>query len=252
MLYTRRAVELSEQINNNGLIIAAWEHLWKLGDASEEASRELTRAYRAGARWSELAAFIESQVEAAEGPNRLPLLRELAEIQLSGIHAPSRASAILQQILNESSDDPIATLQLARVYAKTEDWDALQHLGEQVASHDPKRAIEVQHLIADAFWRAKHSNRALAAYERILELDPGDREAAARKRQFLTEAGDYQKLADLLAQTAQSSSDNTEKVQLLRETAELHENHLDDPRAAAELWQSAASVDGSDLERSAL
>ena len=64
-----------------------------------------------------MGAFLGQRADRQEGPAQLVTLRELAEVKLSGERAAAEASKVLERIVAHSPQDPIATLQLARVVA---------------------------------------------------------------------------------------------------------------------------------------
>jgi hypothetical protein len=103
LAWTRRASQIAnDKLRDLSLATASWEQLWSLGDAGDETARELTRAYRLAKNWSALAKFLAEAVEQETGPARTVLMRELAELELSGNNDPERAAAILTQIGNEN------------------------------------------------------------------------------------------------------------------------------------------------------
>ena len=250
--WTRQAASLAtDRRDDVSLAIRAWEHLWRLGDAVTEASRELSLLYRQAGRWAEMAAFLTQQAELLDGPAKLVVLRELAEVKLSGLRDPDGASAVLEQIVERSPQDPIATLQLARVYTQRQDWTNLERLGERAASNEvemtPEAAVDLQHLVAEALWQAGRLESAVAAYERILEVDPGDSLGTRRKQEYLTRTEQHRELLALLLAEADSTTDDEEQAQLLERAARLAEEQLDDLVQAAKLWERRVAVDAEHL-----
>lgn len=250
LAWTQQAAALAQdELNNSSLAIKAWEHLWNLGDALEEASRELTCLYRRAGRWSEMAKFLQQQADRFEGSAKLVILRELAEVKLMGMKDPDGASVVLEQIVQLSPQDPIATLQLARVYAQREDWMSLQELGQRAASEEeaPESSLDLQNLVADSLWRAGRHQQAVEAYDRILQVEPGNYDGNRRKQEFLTQAGQYAELLDLIVAEADSTEEEKEKAKLLAQAAVLADEKLDDPRQAIDLWESQISFDSEHL-----
>jgi tetratricopeptide (TPR) repeat protein len=247
--WTGKAADLAEnQLGQLDLAIRAWERLWELGDAVDEAASALTRSYRKAERWGDMANFLRQQAERAEGPTQLVMLREVAEILLSGLSAPDEAGHVLEQIVERSPNDAIATLQLARVYAERHEWSALIQVGEQAAEMTTEFAMDVQHLVADALWQAERFEDAVNAYERILQSDPQNTDGLARKREFLTRSERYDELLDLLEDRADSTDDDEQRIALLAEAAKLAEQNLARPEKAAKLWESHTVLAPQDIE----
>ncbi|MCA9672976.1 MAG: hypothetical protein KC503_45605 [Myxococcales bacterium] len=249
--WTRRAADIAQQqLKQVDLAIKAWERLWHLGDAMDDASRELTRLYRLTGRWSEMAAFLRERADRLEGPAQLVALRELAEVKLSGEQAADEASRVLEQIVERSPQDPIATLQLARVYAQRSDWDALERLGKQAANDGAvpaEAALDLQQLVADKLWRADRLEQAVAAYNRILDVDPSNHDGTTRKREYLTRTGKWDELLSLLVAKADSVADDDQRGALLAEAAEIAEEHEKNAEHAVKLWERRISIDAEHL-----
>ena len=244
--WTREAADIGvAKIGDTGLAIAAWEHLWELGDAVDEASRELSGLYRRSGHWQELATFLEGNAAHHEGAARLVVLRELAEVKLSGLNDPDGASSVLEQIVELSPQDVIATLQLARVYAQRQDWDGMDRLGRESTLHEvaPEAALDLQHLVADNLWQAGKLDESVAFYDRILEVEPGDSLASACKQEYLTRTERHDELLTLLIAKADGTTDETQHVALLAQAAELAEKELGQPDQAAKLWERRIKLD---------
>ncbi|MCK5799258.1 MAG: hypothetical protein KAI47_18830, partial [Deltaproteobacteria bacterium] len=241
--WTRKAAALADdKIGEIDLAIKAWEHLWHLGDAVEDAARALTRYYRKAGRWAEMAAFLRQQADRLDGPGELVILRELAEVLLSGLQAPDDASVVLEQIVEHSPQDAIATLQLARVYAQRKEWEALDRLGQESSDGHSPASLDLQHLVADALWQAGRYAESVAAYERILEVDPHNHDGTKRKREFLTQQERWEELKTLLEARVDAADDDETRVALLAEAARLTEDKLGRPSEAATLWESHVAI----------
>ena len=248
--WTRLAADLAHgKLDDVSLAIRAWEHLWQLGDAVEDAARELSRLYRAAGRWAEMAAFLGQEAQRLEGAAQLVVLRELAEVTLSGLRDPDGASAVLEQIVERSPQDPIATLQLARVYTQRQDWDGLERLCSAEAQQQltAEAAQDLQHMVADAFWQANRLEQAVEAYDRVLEVDPADSLGIQRKQEYLTRTDRYEDLLNLLLAKAEAASDDDERAELLARCAKLAEENLDNLEQAARLWEQRIAIDDEHL-----
>ena len=248
--WTEQAADVAlSKLSDDGLAIKAWEHLWKLGDALEDTSRELSRLYRRTARWAEMAEFLQEQADRCTGAEQLVVLRELAEVKLSGLRDPDGASQVLEQIVERSPQDPIATLQLARVYAQRKDWDSLVRLGQQAASDQvaPEAALDLQHLVAEALWQAGLLEQAVEAYDRILLVDPANYDGNRRKQEFLTQTGHHEELLALVVAEADNTADTTKRGEILARAALLAEEKLGDITRAISLWESRITLDSEHL-----
>jgi tetratricopeptide (TPR) repeat protein len=244
----RCAAIASDKLNNTNEAIRAWEHLWRLGDAMDESSRALSHYYRVAGRWADLASFLRRQAEHRRGAAKVLVLRELAEVLLSGLREPDEAAAALEQIIELRATDPLAVLQLARVYAQREDWEKLLRLARDAASTETStEALDLNRFAADALWQADRHEDAVALYQRILEEHPQDRDANQRKREYLNEAEKYAELVDMVLAETERSGDEKERAALLAEAATLAEEKLGEVDKAAKLWRKRLELNEEDL-----
>ncbi|MCC6997813.1 MAG: hypothetical protein IT370_24565 [Deltaproteobacteria bacterium] len=242
--WTRETVEIAEtRLKSTDLAIDAWERLYELGDAVDETSRALSEVYRRAKRWDRLAEFLSRRAAALSGAERVVMLRTVSEAYLSGMRDHEKAAEILAQILAERPDDPIALLAQARVLARRKDWDGLAELGALPLTGLPAAAVlDFRRLVADALWSAGDLERALVAYERVLELDADDHDALRAKEEYLARTGKSEALVGFLSQRAQREKSLEVRAKLLTRAATIAEKELDDPRLAVSLWERRAEV----------
>ena len=182
--WTREAARIaSEQLRAEELAIAAWERLWRSGDAQQEATRALSDSYRRAGEWDRLGEFLVRRADEVTGAERVVALREAAEAYLTGDRNHDRATAVLQRILDEAPEDVVALLSLARVYSRRIDWAALAKLGARPVAKTREAAfLDVRRLAADALWTAGEHERSIAVYDCVLAADPRDPDALKAKK----------------------------------------------------------------------
>ncbi len=239
-----------ERLRDVALAIRAWEQLWRLGDGADEATRELARLYRLARSWKELGTFLEVQVEHTDGPAHTVLLRELAEVELAGNTDPVAGSAILQRIVDTRPDDPLGTIQLARIYSANAEWAALERLGHLDASGTVSvdAVLERQHLVAGALWDSGRMEQAAQIYRLVLDSVTDDPLALDRYRAWLRGAGRHDELVDALLQRVEATADEGERSALLADAAAVAEVDLGDAARAIQLHERRLNVEGDDVD----
>ena len=248
--WTREMVAIATQhLASPDLAIAAWEKLWKLGDAVEETVNALSEVYRRARRWDGLASFLAQRAAQLTGAARVVALREVAEAYLSGLRDQERASEVIGKILDERPDDLVALLARARMLARTQSWDELAELGARPLEGLPAAAVlDFRRLVADALWTGGELERAVTAFERVLELDPDDADATRARDEYLRKAGKNDVLVNLMSQRAERATDDTTRADLLSRAARIAEKELDDPRLAISLWERRAKIEAGRIE----
>ncbi len=252
--WTREAARIaSEQLHAEELAIAAWERLWRSGDAQQEAARALSESYRRAGEWDRLGEFLVRRADELSGAERVLVLREAAEAFLTGDRNHDRATAVLERILADAPTDPVALLSLARVHSRRRDWTALAELGTRAV--DKARApafLDVRRLAADALWAADEHDRSITVYECVLAADPRDADALRAKEEHLSRRGDTDGLVTLLDARAHETEEPAARAKLLERAADLAARELGDLRRAAALLERRATIDngrGEALDR---
>ncbi len=252
--WTRRAVQIAEErLLSSELSIEAWERLAKLGDAVDETSHALGEAYRAAGRWDRLTDFLERSTASTAGAERRLQLREVAEASLSGLRDAERAARLLNKLLVERPQDPIALLMLARVEARRKNWDPLFSLGTRPVLEHPNgtpdaiTTNDLRRIAADALAAGGELDRAAEIYDLILRERPGEQEAIEAKERYLAQSGRVAELVDFLAERAQQSPED-KRGKLLERAALIAEKDLESPARAIGLWQIRAQLPHGRME----
>ncbi len=250
LAWTQRAAQIAnDRLRDLSLATAAWEQLWALGDAGEQTARELTRAYRLANNWPALAKFLGEAVEQEKGPARTVLMRELAELELSGNNDPKRAAAILREIGKENPEDPLIIPQLARIHSATENWDALEDLGtEELTSLSANDLVERRHLVAGVLWDAGRLAQAASIYIALIAENPEDAVARERYHLHLRDAGEYDTLYASLLGRADAESSDEARAQLLADAAEVARVHLGAGAEAIDLLERRLELISDDTD----
>ena len=220
--WTREAARIAgEQLHAEELVIGAWERLWRSGDAQQEAARALSESYRRAGEWDRLGEFLVRRADELAGAERVLALREAAEAYLTGDRNHDRATAVLQRILADAPNDPIALLSLARVHARRHEWTSLAELGTRAVDKAQTHAfLDVRRLAADALWAAGEHDRAMTVYDGVLVADARDAEAVRAKEEHLARRGDTDGLVTLLDARASETEDAAARAALLERAAD--------------------------------
>lgn len=235
---TREMVAIaSERLRSIDLVIDAWERLFRLGDAQEEAEAQLSRIYRTERRWDGLADFLLRQAQHRTGAERAVALREVAEALLVGSRDHEHAAQVLGELRRDRPNDALALLGLGRVLARRKDFEGLAELARRLLPERDPALVDVLRLIADALWTAGELERAMAAYDAILRLAPEDAEALKAREEFLTRNGRTEELVGLLAERAARLPAGEARVALLVRAASLADAELGAPARAIALWE---------------
>jgi tetratricopeptide (TPR) repeat protein len=215
----------------------------ELDPARLRAAVERAQAKLAAARLDTDAARMVTQhlawAEATEdATERAEVLRELSHNLEFDRGDADRALVVRLAAFGEApaKSDVEPLLRLGRV---TERWGELplEHLTQLVDT----TAAGSGHLLRDiaaAWHRTGNAYRAADVLERLLAVEPNDREANDQLELFYRSAAEWTALLELLQRRA-VHVDDKERAELFREIAVIYERELGDDDAALEAYQEA-------------
>jgi tetratricopeptide (TPR) repeat protein len=211
--WTREAAAIAaDQLRSPDLVIDAWERLFRLGDAEDVAASALSEAYRSARRWDRLADFLSRRANTQSGTAQTVLLRELAEVYLSGLGQHDRAAEVLSRILATRPQDPIANLTMARVLCARQDFENLSQLATRsLDGCDAATQLDVRRVIAESLRGAGELKRAAVVYNLILEASPQEAEAWKGTEEYLVAYNKLEALVAFLARRAEVAASDEER-----------------------------------------
>jgi len=250
----RYALVMDQHIKDSVRAIKAWHRVLELTPRNRNALDALSRLYRAGAKWKELADVLGRMIPlAAEDPERgCALSFELAEIFEEKLGAPVEAIRVLEALLRDINPNHLeAHTALRRLHEARGDFDAAVRVAERemYLSPDPvrkiSRGLEIGFICRD---RLNNPTRALQAFKRVLELDPDQEEALAQAADLLAKLGRWKEHVAMLERTlarvpSREASDLPQHAEQRRSyvqrIAAATADKLGDPKGAFRWWRRA-------------
>ncbi|HXI59903.1 MAG TPA: hypothetical protein VNO55_27740, partial [Polyangia bacterium] len=229
-----------------------WQALTDLVPGDNEAWESLSRIHENDGDWGSLIRVLERRVALAKEPARaaeLALLR--AQVLDERLKNPSEAAQVLEHVIAELDPRNIdANERLRALYERSQDWERVVKVAERqlFLIEDPAartpRALEVGVLWRD---RLHDDRRAIAAFERVLEIDGENQEAIKALAPLYAKAGDWQRLIFTDEKLLDQCEDPAERRRLMLEMAHLSEQEMGEPRRAFE-WLKRAYSESPDDE----
>jgi tetratricopeptide (TPR) repeat protein len=263
---------LSERAKKSALSIECWEQVLALDADEPEALAALEKLYERERRWPELAVVCARQAESTHEPGKQAAAwQKLGQLYTERVEEqPEKAIDAWRRVLQIQPDSARAQDALKKLFVARRAWNELEALfGQRVEEYlrTLERQVEVESggvqlellgrsaiLYRD---RLRRPDRALKAFERMLELDPKSLAAAEGLILLYGDAtkgsGEASKLARVLAVQLEHTGDPTLRQERLRRLGQLHEQSLHDPAGAFKWWLAAVNEDPSgsrvELER---
>ncbi|MDP9033167.1 MAG: tetratricopeptide repeat protein [Myxococcota bacterium] len=264
----------TERVKKPEICIDLWQEVLTNDQSNNEALGALAGLYERAKDFQNLTRVLERQTESAsDSATKIQVLTKLGSLYGDRLNDDERAVVAWRALLALDPNDRRAQdalkkkyLGLGRwddlevFYAETGKWDEFIRVLEQQeakeASLQPKISLlfKIAQLWAD---KKQKLDRAARAYEKILEIEPTNLQAAEALIPIYTTAGNSKALSSAIEVKLLHVKDPIVTLGLYREVAALYEGKIKDPQKAFDRYLAAfalAPTDGrtsEDVERAA-
>ncbi|PID38647.1 MAG: hypothetical protein CSA65_04890 [Proteobacteria bacterium] len=250
--------------------IEIYRKLLEEDPSSEEALDALERLYLAADRWLDLIGILRRRVDLAEQSEvRQQLWRRVAQLYEEQLEDAEETINAQLAVLEENHDDAEALHVLSRLYRAAERWPELMEILErQISLAEEEGEARRDRLFEAAEISHRHLHDLALAIERYREVLNGDRghrgarEALAELQDnedygltvceilgpIYREDGDWDALIKVHELQAERASAVSEKVELLRTIATIHEDARDELGDAFAAYRRALVAAASEPE----
>lgn len=257
----------TEKVKKPEICIELWQEVLESDDANVDALGALAGLYERAKDFTKLASILEKQAEVIYDPaQRAQILSKLGTIYGDRLGNDEGAVQAWRALLSIDPNDRKAQEALKKKYLALGRWDDLEGFYSETGKWDEFiRILEQQEAketaaetkigllfkIADLWADKKQKlDRAAKAYEKILEVDPENLQAADALIPIYTQAGNAKALANAIEVKLKHEQDEFTRLNLLREVAALYEGKVKDPAKAFERYLAAFALAPQD-ERTA-
>lgn len=271
--WTEIARFVTEKVKRVESSIDSWEQVLVRAPEHTEAIQQLSALYEKSRDYEKLARVLRVQaVQTDDSAARVQILVKLGMIASDRLNDDALAVEAWRGVLALDPNDRRAQEALKKrllamsawdeleaFYAESEKWDELIRLLERESeSESLDAAVRVKLLLKVAtLWeeRKEKPDRAARYLEKVLEIDPGHREAALRLVPIYESARDDRRLAAALEVKLPGDAPGEERLATLRRLGDLYEGSLRDPEHAFVRYLAAFDEDPGtpraleDLER---
>lgn len=258
--YVEMADLATQRLRKPEVSITLWEKVLETEPTHADALNNLAQLYERQKEFEKLAHVLEALVDQTSA--EADLKNHL--IKLGGIYADKTnddegAVRAYRRLLAIDPDDRRAQEQLKKryvilkawddleeFYAPSEKWDELIRLIEKEAddaNNSVEERIALQFRVA-RLWREKKDklDRAARAFEKVLDLDANNLEAAEALSPIYEAANDAKKLVGVYEVRLKHVDDPDGRIALLREAGLLYEERLKQAPTAFERYLEAFSI----------
>jgi tetratricopeptide (TPR) repeat protein len=264
--YAEMAQLATEKIRKPEICIELWGEVLKYDPEHPEALAQLSVLYERSKEWALLADVFEKQLLlATDASQELPVLQKLGGIYADKLNDDDGALRVFRRVLELDPNERRAQEQMKKrltalrlwdeleaFYASTDKWDEFLRTIEREAENkeaSTEERIALYFRVALVWLTQKgKADRSAKAYEKVLELDDTNLEAAIALTPIYEQANDGKKLVGVLEIRLAHASEPEEELALLRDLGTLYETKLRDVSTAFERYLRAfqlAPFDGA-------
>ena len=264
----------TERVKKPEVCIDLWQEVLANDGANAEALGALAGLYERAKDFEKLATVLEQQAEVTyDAAAKIQVLTKLGTIYGDRLNNDEGAVNAWRMLLTLDPNDRRAQdavkkkyLSLGRwddlevFYAESGKWDEFIRVLEQQEAKETNTQPKISLLFKIAqLWGDKKQklDRAAKAYEKVLELEADNLQAAEALIPIYTAAGNAKALGNAIEVKLGHEQDPVAKLQLFREAAVLYEGKVRDPQKAFDRYKSAFDLfpgdeqTSEDLERAA-
>ncbi|HVW24349.1 MAG TPA: tetratricopeptide repeat protein [Polyangiaceae bacterium] len=249
---TQQIARLAEGQKDAQKAIEQYKSLLRQNPDDADSREHLKDLYRRTQGYNALVELLRQQLERtdpSDGPRRLAVLKEVAELYRSAIKSDTALVSVLNQILQIDDKDVETVREIIGLYdrlGRARDLlSSQQRLAELVG--DPAEKAELFRLIARR-WLEQFSNvqNATQAFESLLKVAPGDPEACSNLAELYKKRRAWPQLYDLY-QAQLDTLSGAPRLALMTEMAQLAAERLNRGEDAARLYREILTDDPKNM-----
>ena len=248
-LYLQLGDLFESQLAQTTKAVEAYEAAADVGDGNDDALAALERLYRRDERWGNLAKVLERRAEVLDATGEsgpaTAVRSELARLRAEKLGDLEGAIARYEAAIEKDGADREALKALVDLYDKTGRSDDYLRTLERLAKVAPEaeKLAALRKVAAELEDHGGMLDRAIAAYQTILDTDPAADDAYRGLARALRQKGAWYDLVALLDRHVAAAKNPVQRVELYLEAAGVHEKDLDDPHRAIEANLNALATD---------
>ena len=258
----------AERLDRGASAIALQKQILELDPQAPGVLDALEKQAEREKDFGTVAEVLERRIDAAtDDPARLLSLQKLGAVYAERLKDPAAAARTWRRVLALSPGHAKALRVLRESYVAANDWDGLEELyasqsdwdglvdflaGAADKATEPAAKLDISFRAARIFEERLHApERATRSYERVLSVSPQDARAAAALVPIYEKDDKWSRLPPLYEVLLAASTDEIEKIAILRKLAQVTGGPLADKAAALgyarRAYEHAPDAEGLEL-----
>lgn len=222
----------------------------ELSEENETALVALTGIYDSLGRFEELVSILERRVEVT--PDYLEKIQfqfRIGELLEGNLHNDEGALKAYAKVLGDDETHIPTIRAMLKLNEKLGLWEGMLSNIDMLAPLVPEEEVALRLVSAKIVdEKIEDSDRAINAYEVVLELDPSHSDAIDRLQALYGNTANWKGLADVFERLLDMASEDPDRILYCNRLAVLYEEALEDKEHALEYWRRILDIDNADDE----
>lgn len=246
-LWLRLASTIEEKLQSPDDAEGPYLQVLSLDPGQPQALAALDRIYTGQQSWEELGEILKRRiVEVYDEVELIELNLRMGRLSRDMLAEPEHAIEYFRSVLDLDDMHAEALESLESLYLATQQWENLyRNLSNQVrGTTDPDRQADLlsqQAQIAEDM--LDKQDEAVELLDRVIMLQPENRDALGRLRRLYVQQERWEQLVDVIESEINLTDDMEERLALYENLGVIWGERLDDDVRSLEAWQAALSID---------
>ncbi len=262
-IYLQVANLYLERFSNQAEAIKAFEHVLELEPDNDSAIQHLLAVYEKRRDWEKLIRLKEGEVDRAPEHERGERVLEVAKMAATKVKKPDITTYWWEKVLQYEPAHPDALAELGKLYERAKDWEKLADIASRqadAAEDDKTRSDALQRLGLLYTEKLDDSEKAIAAWQRLLQIDDNNRRAQDALKKLYVAAGRWNDLEEFyrgrnkidefirVLEREVDTGDEQYRLPLAMKIAVLYRDELQKADRASRAFEKVLSFDENNLE----
>jgi tetratricopeptide (TPR) repeat protein len=236
-----------ERLADPARAVADFRRVLEVEPDSEEAFTRLSGLLGARGEWAELAALLKQRTDAEKDPGKLVELHlALAEAMRDHLGDRAQAKAQLKAALHHAPQHRRALAAISALHYDDGDWaEAADAFFRRLRVERDREVLKDILFKLGLIYAGKlpDPKRAVAAFARVLQLDPENREALAHLADIHVKEANWKEAYTATARLAALEQEPEKKVAQMLRLADILDRGFKDQRRATEMYRKSLETD---------
>jgi tetratricopeptide (TPR) repeat protein len=251
-LLSRIANLWERELENLKQAIEAYRRILNVDAENHNALSALQRLYQQVERWDDLYTICLIRVDLVDSATeRAKLHKKMASLCAQALDRPEEAISLFEQSLQTNEDDEECLEALEQLYAQTARWEQLIQTTQQLLSvvTGVERRKELYRTLGKTFTlHVVKEDEAIAAWLRVLELDPKDIEALDALRNIYEQRQQWNELVGILRRLIPLQTEDQEILEIYLRLASIYQYQLEQIDDAISAWRRVLELEPTHLQ----